>query len=81
MVQLVIMLCHQYPRVRKITAGKLFEALINYTDELFENDEAYEECVALLTDTNWDQSLDIIRPIRNRICDLTKTPKPVLVVK
>ncbi len=77
----MIMLCHQYPRVRKITSGKLFESLINYSDELFENDEAYEECVGLLTDTNWDQSLDIIRPIRNRICDLTKTPKPVLVTK
>ena len=28
-----------------------------------------------------DQHLDIIRPIRNRICDLTNTPKPVMKAK
>lgn len=81
MVQLMIMLCHQYPRIRKTTASKLFEALINFTDEIFENDEDNEECTNLLTETNWDQPLDIIRPIRNRICELTKTPQPVKIVK
>ena len=79
MIQLMIMLCHQYPLVRKAAATKLFEALINYTELIFDNDdEANEECVQLLTETNWDQPVDKIRPIRNRICDLTKTPKPVL---
>lgn len=81
MIQLMVLLCHQYPRVRKSTASKLFEALINYTDEIFEREEDYDECVQLLTDTLWDQAVVNIRPIRNRICDLTKTPKPVLVDK
>ena len=81
MIQLMVLLCHQYPRVRKTTASKLFEALINYTDEMFEKEEDYDECVQLLTETLWDQPVDKIRPIRNRICDLTKTPKPVIVDK
>ena len=77
MVQLAIMLCHQYPRIRKAAASKLFEALINYS-EIFENEADNDECINLLSETDWDQSVEIIRPIRNRICDLTKTPKPVL---
>ncbi len=42
MIRLVIMFCHQYPRVRKLTAS-LFGLLIDYTDELSESDEAYKE--------------------------------------
>lgn len=80
MVQLMIMLCHQYPRIRKTTATKLFEALINLPD-IFESDEDNNECITLLTDTDWDKSIEEIRPIRNRICDLTKTPKPVVKKK
>lgn len=77
MVQLMIMLCHAYPRIRKTVASKLFEVLLNY-NEIFESEEDNDECTRLLTETNWDQALDVIRPIRNRICDLTKTPKPVI---
>ena len=77
MVQLMIMLCHAYPRIRKTVASKLFEVLLNY-NEIFESEEDNDECTRLLTETNWDQTLDLIRPIRNRICDLTKTPKPVI---
>lgn len=77
MQQLMIMLCHQYPRIRKTTAQRLFEALITYQD-IFENEEANEECMTLLSETDWDQSVEKIREIRNKLCDLTKTPKPVL---
>lgn len=77
MIQLMIMLCHQYPIVRKTTATKLFECLMSYPD-LFDRDEDNDECVSLLVDTVWDDALSVVRPIRNRICELTKTPKPVL---
>ena len=80
MVQLMIMLCHQFPRIRKTAASKLFEALINYS-EIFESEAENDDCITLLTETDWDQSVEIIRPIRNRICDLTKTPKPILSKK
>ncbi len=77
MIQLMIMLCHQYPIIRKTTATKLFESLMYYPD-LFERDEDNEECVSLLVETVWDEPIAKLRPIRNHICDLTKTPKPVL---
>jgi hypothetical protein len=77
MIQLSIMLCHQYAIIRKNTASKLFESLINYPD-LFETPEENDECVLLLTETIWDKPVVELRPIRNRICDLTRTPKPVL---
>ncbi len=77
MIQLMIMLCHQFPVIRKNTASKLFETLINYP-EVFETSEANDECIVLLTDTAWDRPVVELRPIRNRVCDLTKTPKPVL---
>lgn len=77
MQQLMIMLCHQYPRIRKTTAQRLFEALITFTD-MFESDEASDECMTLLSETDWDQSVEKIREIRNKLCDLTNTPKPVL---
>ena len=77
MVQLMIMLCHQYPIVRKTTATKLFECIVSYPD-LFEKDEDNDECVTLLVDTVWDEPVVQLRSVRNRICELTKTPKPVM---
>lgn len=77
MQQLMIMLCHQYPRIRKTTAQGLYEALLNYPD-MFESEAANEECIAILGDTDWDQSIEKVREIRNRLCELTNTPKPVL---
>lgn len=75
--QLMIMLCHQYPRIRKTAAQRLFEALINYPD-MFEVDAESDECMTLLSETDWDQPVEKIRETRNKLCDLTKTPKPVL---
>lgn len=63
--------------MRKTTASKLFETIISYPD-LFETEEENDECVGLLCDTVWDEPVVKLRPIRNKICDLTKTPKPVL---
>ena len=78
--QLMLMLCHQYPRVRKSTSSKLFELLLNLRDfsSLFDTEEDYVECMSLLSDTDWDETLDRVRTVRNKICDLTKTPKPVV---
>lgn len=80
MQQLMIMLCHAYPRIRKTAAQRLFEALINYPD-MFESDEDSDESMTLLSETDWDQPIEKIRVTRNRLCDLTKTPKPVLKSK
>jgi tubulin-specific chaperone D len=76
MIQLMIMLCHKYPRIRRTAAGKLYESLLNDPD-IVAQEENLDEAISLLTETDWDQSLDIVKPIRNRLCDLTNTPKPV----
>jgi hypothetical protein len=67
-------------KIRKATASRLYETILNYAD-LIPLEENYDEAVLLMTETDWDQHLDIIRPIRNRICDLTNTPKPVMKAK
>ncbi|RMZ99376.1 tubulin-specific chaperone D [Brachionus plicatilis] len=77
LTRLMIQLCHQYSRIRKVTASKLFEALINLPD-LFQSDDDNSECICLLTETDWDQPINEVRSIRNRLCELTGTPKPVV---
>ncbi len=86
MFQMMLMLCHQYPRVRKYTATKLFEMFMNVVGDdeslvagYFLSEDDYTECNSLLTDTDWNEPLDKgVREARNRICDLTRTPKPVM---
>lgn len=80
MIQLMIMLCHKYPRIRKAAASKLYESLLN-DPEIVSQEENLDETITLLTETDWDQALDIIKPIRNRICDLSNTPRPVMKAK
>jgi len=83
MVQLSIFLCHKYPRIRKSTATKLFEALqINPHLIEDENDDKLEEIDKILGQTTWDIStVDQLRPLRNKLCELLGVPPPALVKK
>ena len=54
LVQLSIFLCHRFPRMRKVTAAKLFEALLTYSDKDIVPAENLDEVNAVLSDTNWD---------------------------
>ncbi|XP_035206135.1 tubulin-specific chaperone D-like, partial [Stegodyphus dumicola] len=63
--KLVIFLCHRFPRVRKVTANKLYEAFITY-DILA--DDVMDEVSEILSDTDWNKPLDELRPIRNELC-------------
>nr|XP_022315849.1 tubulin-specific chaperone D-like [Crassostrea virginica] len=76
--QLSIFLCHKYPRVRKATANKLYEALVTY-DELVP-EESLDEITTVLSEFTWDDELELdnIRPVRNNLCDLMGVPRPVL---
>ncbi|XP_071813950.1 tubulin-specific chaperone D-like [Apostichopus japonicus] len=77
--QLFLFLCHRYPKIRKTAANKLYEALLVY-DDIFpeENSETVQE---LLTETNWQDSISAVRPIRNQLCDLVGIPKPIVKTK
>ncbi|CAG2116592.1 unnamed protein product [Medioppia subpectinata] len=39
-------------------------------------DDSPEEALDLLTQTDWSQSLDVLRPIRDQICDALNVAKP-----
>lgn len=43
LVQLSIFLCHKFPRIRKFTAAKLFEAILTYSDREIVPDENLDE--------------------------------------
>ena len=49
LVQLSIFLCHRFPRMRKVTAGKLFEALLTYSDRDIVPEENLEAARATVT--------------------------------
>lgn len=76
--QLTMFLCHKYPRVRKATANKLYEALVTYDDIVPE--DSLEEITTTLSEFTWDDEIEVdnIRPVRNNLCDLMNIPRPVL---
>uniref|UniRef100_A0A0B6ZXV7 Tubulin-specific chaperone D n=2 Tax=Arion vulgaris TaxID=1028688 RepID=A0A0B6ZXV7_9EUPU len=80
LTQLMILLCHKYPRVRKTTADKLYEALLTYDDAVPEENSA--EVMTILSDTSWDtQEMAEIREKRNTLCDLIGVKRPLLLKK
>ncbi|KAI8512222.1 hypothetical protein Bbelb_088610 [Branchiostoma belcheri] len=74
--QLLVMLGHKYPKVRKNTANQLYEMLITYEDIVSE--ENLDEVMTLLSESTWDDNnLEKIRGIRNQLCDLMGVKKPI----
>lgn len=76
---LSIFLCHRFPRVRKVTATKIYEALLSYEDVIPES--SLDEAMNLLSDTNWDDSVNTLRPIRNNFCELCGISPPKIIKK
>ncbi|XP_070581206.1 tubulin-specific chaperone D-like [Ptychodera flava] len=74
--QLLMFLCHKYPKVRKTTANKLYESVLTY-DEIVEL-EKQDEVLTILSETQWDEAVKDIRPIRNNLCDLMGISRPVI---
>ncbi|KAF8795134.1 Tubulin-specific chaperone D like protein [Argiope bruennichi] len=77
--RLVIFLCHRFPRIRKVAANKLYEAFITY--DILEDEEVMDEITNLLCETDWNESLDILRPIRNNLCEKLGLEPPKLKAK
>ncbi|KAK7003235.1 tubulin-specific chaperone D [Biomphalaria glabrata] len=78
--QLMMLLCHKYPRVRKTTANKLYEALLTY-DEVVPPENT-GDVMAVLSETSWDVlDMNDIREQRNRLCELLHIKAPVFVKK
>lgn len=81
LTQLLIFLCHRFPTIRTSTAGRLYEALMLYGDDAGLDPTGMEQAMTLISDTEWDQAIEIVRPIRNEICDHMGIPPPKVVQK
>ncbi|XP_075702014.1 tubulin-specific chaperone D [Rhinoderma darwinii] len=79
LVQLLLLVSHPFPVVRKSTASEVYEMLITYDDII--DPEVLDEVMTVLSDTSWDADLTLVREQRNYLCDLLKMPKPTLVPK
>uniref|UniRef100_A0A3Q3AKH8 Tubulin-specific chaperone D n=1 Tax=Kryptolebias marmoratus TaxID=37003 RepID=A0A3Q3AKH8_KRYMA len=76
--QLLLLLCHSFPVVRKTTSSQMYEMLLTYDDII--DPEVLDDVMTLLSDTNWLASL-CLRPQRNQLCDWLGVPRPQLVAK
>ncbi|NXF24598.1 TBCD protein, partial [Rhodinocichla rosea] len=77
--QLFLLLCHPFPIIRKTTASQVYEMLLTYSDVV--DPAIMEQAMAILSDTNWEAELPVVRERRNCLCDLLKVPRPQLVAK
>ncbi|XP_069728409.1 tubulin-specific chaperone D [Phaenicophaeus curvirostris] len=75
--QLFLLLCHPFPVIRKVTASQVYEMLITYSDVV--DPAIMDEVMTILSDTNWEAELPVVREKRNCLCDLMRMPKPQLV--
>lgn len=80
-LQLSIMLCSKFQGIRKATAIRMYEALILYGEDMDLSEENLTSLLAELNGTSWEQSVDILRPKRNHLCELMDVAPPVLVKK
>ncbi|XP_042361024.1 tubulin-specific chaperone D isoform X2 [Plectropomus leopardus] len=77
--QLLILLCHSFPVIRKTTASQMYEMLLTYDDVI--DPEVLDDVMTLLSDTNWESDLATVRTHRNQLCDWLGVPKPQMVTK
>ncbi|KAL0993545.1 hypothetical protein UPYG_G00109500 [Umbra pygmaea] len=77
--QLLLLLCHSFPVIRKIAAGQMYEMLLTYDDVI--DPEVMDDVLALLSDTNWEEDIATVRLHRNQLCDWLGVQKPQLVAK
>ncbi|XP_048222175.1 tubulin-specific chaperone D [Perognathus longimembris pacificus] len=79
LLQLLLLLCHPFPVIRKAAASQLYEMVLMYSGVV--SDDAVDEVMLVLSDTAWDAKLPAVREQRNRLCDLLAVPRPQLVPK
>uniref|UniRef100_A0A672MDV1 Tubulin-specific chaperone D n=1 Tax=Sinocyclocheilus grahami TaxID=75366 RepID=A0A672MDV1_SINGR len=78
LVQLLMLLCHPFPVIRKTTASQVYEMLLTY-DDVVDDDQVLTDVMASLSDTNCD--IATVRTHRNQLCDWLGVPRPILVTK
>ncbi|XP_043244301.1 tubulin-specific chaperone D-like [Amphibalanus amphitrite] len=79
--QLMVLLCHRFPRIRRAAAGGLFETLLTHGELEGVSEEALERAQSLLSDTDWNEAVDAVRPVRDEVCVALGVPVPQRVKK
>ncbi|KAK1785583.1 hypothetical protein P4O66_018945 [Electrophorus voltai] len=79
LVQLMILLCHPFPVIRKSTASQVYEMLLTYDDVV--DLAVLNDVTTVLSDTNWESDLTTLRGYRNQLCDWLGVPRPTLLAK
>ncbi|CAI2736224.1 unnamed protein product [Schistosoma spindalis] len=75
---MMVMLGSRYPIIRKATASELYEGLLVY--DLCPS-ELLDQVSSILTETIWEGDIEIVRPIRNQLCQLFQVPVPRITSK
>ncbi|XP_051572413.1 tubulin-specific chaperone D-like [Myxocyprinus asiaticus] len=80
LVQLLMLLGHPFPVIRKTTASQVYEMLLTY-DDVIVDDQVLADVMASLSDTNWESDIATVRTHRNQLCDWLGVPRPTLIAK
>jgi hypothetical protein len=59
----------------------MYESLLTYGAEGIGEPEVIENVMTLLSETRWDDDVDVVKPIRNQICDLLSIPHPTSLLR
>lgn len=79
LVQLMLLLCHRFPLIRTSTAAQVYEMLLTYDDVV--DAAVLDDVMTVLSESNWDSELSVVRTYRNQLCDWLGVPRPTLVTK
>uniref|UniRef100_A0A8C7MHI3 Tubulin-specific chaperone D n=1 Tax=Oncorhynchus kisutch TaxID=8019 RepID=A0A8C7MHI3_ONCKI len=72
--QLLLLLCHPFPVIRKTTASQVYEMLLTYDDVI--DPDVMDDVMTSLSDTNWEEDVATVRTHRNQLCDWLGVQKP-----
>ncbi|KAI5607304.1 tubulin-specific chaperone D [Silurus asotus] len=79
LAQLMLLLCHAFPVIRKTTAAQVYEMLLMYDDVV--DAAVLDDVMTVLSDSNWESELAVVRTYRNQLCDWLGVPRPTLLTK
>nr|XP_009859600.1 tubulin-specific chaperone D-like [Ciona intestinalis]XP_018668800.1 tubulin-specific chaperone D-like [Ciona intestinalis] len=78
--QLMIMLCQKFPIVRRTTATQLYEVILTF-DDILDQPEHLDDVMESLSEVEWDQTVEELRPIRNKLCAYFGVKVPQMIKK
>lgn len=71
----LILLCHRYPKIRRLTGEQFYTMLLTF-DDILEDEDKLDDALMILSETAWDSPLPQVRPERNKLCEIFGVPVP-----